>query len=69
MNNLKSIVDMVLQDAIESGEESEMPQGDTYNHGHNPNTRVGSKTSRNLPPIKFDLELLERPDGSLYWVE
>ena len=58
MNSLQSLMGMVLQEAIEWERE--------YTRLDNP---TNYELSENLPPIRFDIELLERPDGSLYWVE
>ena len=60
MNSMKSLLGMVLTEAIEGKEEPECLLTDSGQ---------GCKRKYDLPPIKYDLELIKKPDGSLEWVE
>jgi len=57
MNSIQEILDMIVTEAILEGgvECCSCPKK--------------SADASNLPPIHYELELLERPDGTLYWVE
>jgi len=64
MIGMKSLLNMVITDAIERGGMSEEEWSRAgYPIPENP------KNDINLPPIDYRLELLRRKDGTLYWSE
>ena len=69
MIGLQKLLDMSATEAIQGGEEAESPR-----FGETPNppqiTCFEDRTrSSHLPLTQYNLELLKRPDGSLYWEE
>lgn len=59
---------MVLTEAIEGIEYPEdHPNEAAIIHNQLPERHASP--GDNLPPINYPLELIESPDGSLYWVE
>lgn len=55
MISLKKLLDIVCTEAVESIAEGER---------QNPNN-----TRQTLPPIRYNLELIQDKDGNLYWAE
>ena len=78
MISLKKLLDIVCTEAIEYGGLQEVPDRvdgamDHY-HSLKRNARGESDysesiTNENLPPMRFDLELIEKEDGTLQWEE
>lgn len=67
MNSIDDILGMIATDSVEEGvggrENESVYINDSYLHN-----KIGKKYE-NLPPINFDLELVEKEDGSYAWVE
>jgi len=66
MIQLDNLLDMVCNEAICAGLPEypycEIPEGEI------PESYAG-RDRDDLPPIRFNLELIENPDGSLVWLE
>jgi hypothetical protein len=79
MISLKSLVDMVCTEAVENRgvpdehhfDETRDPHASARNLQKlsPPYVAPGARPADDLPPIQFDLELMRREDGSLYWIE
>jgi hypothetical protein len=59
MISIDSLMGIIATEAIE-GEPIDNPF---------PEPRKEVKYDDGLPPIRYDLQLIEQPDGSLVWVE
>jgi len=79
MISIDELVDMVCTEAILYGGLQEVPDraDGTVEHYHDPkrNARAhhnedGAQNTRgDLPPIRYELELIESEDGTLHWEE
>ena len=68
MISLDVLIGMVLSEAIEGPEMPEdHPDPETWLYNNKPEQYNQPET--NLPPIQFNLELLEDDKGNLYWEE
>ena len=70
MIGLKALVDMVLTESIEGCSRDyffDEAINREYISPYKPSEQYTPKTK--LPPIKYRLELIENPDGTLEWVE
>jgi hypothetical protein len=78
MISLDNLLDIICTEAIEHGGLQEVPDrvDGTIEYYHSPkrNARGGYENGElrgagTLPPIRYDLELIELTDGKLRWVE
>lgn len=73
MHNLESLMGMILGDALERGGKPEVHHADeskNTSQGSCPEQRPYPGEHReNLPTIRYKLELIKRPNGTLYWAE
>jgi len=78
MISLEVLLDIIYTESIEHGGLQEVPDradGTTdYYHARKRNARGGYQNGEQrlgglLPPIRYDLELIEAEDGKLHWVE
>jgi hypothetical protein len=70
MLSIESIMGMIATDAIESGGEGDRYKGNCHDEILKPASYdTGIRGEVNLPPIQYDLELIQHPDGTYTWVE
>lgn len=62
---IDKLLDIVLTEAIEKNRETLADAARTADNKDNKNNKKPYLT----PSIQFDLELIQNPDGSLYWAE
>ena len=68
MNSLQELLDMVVTEAVEGPEVPEdHADGASSIDNNRPEQYPLSETE--LPPIRFDLELIQERDGTYRWVE
>lgn len=66
--SIKVLLDMVYAEAIEGLRDHYFDEARNRSYIHL-EPEIYAKPQSNLSPIKFDLELIQNPDGSLEWVE
>jgi len=59
MIGMKSLLNMVCTEAIEG----------TWRGGDGAPDLISERPTSNLPPIRYNLELIKSSYGKLYWVE
>lgn len=67
--SIKVLLDIVATETIEGGSRDHYFDEFRNREYIPPEPERYTQSKTELPPIRIDLELLERPDGSLYWVE
>jgi hypothetical protein len=70
MISIKKLLNIVCTEAIESswGESGDNHFDEGLNMSYQPSL-MPETHNLNLPSFRFDLKLIEAPDGSLYWAE
>jgi hypothetical protein len=71
MNSIENLISMIFTDAIENnGKPTTHYFDETRNPNYNPlETYEPKKEDSTLPPLQYNLDLIENPDGSLEWVD
>jgi len=71
MHSIETLMNMIFTDAIENnGKPTNHYFDETRNPDYNsPETYEPKKEKSDLPPIQYNLELIQNPDGSLEWVD
>lgn len=69
MSGLKILMDMIATEAVEGGARDHYFDEFRNREYIPPEPETYSQSKTRLPPIRFNLELIKKPNGSYQWVE